>query len=142
MDIRNRLAFLENHPLPEAKRLVILVPEDANETSLGRLVWELASLQKCDVLYLMTARNYDEESRARHKLAALYSFTCEPRIHVETALRFGQSWAKAIQSLLKPGDLLLCFQGHTVLTQLFRRKPIQKALVEQIKAPVYTLPTA
>ena len=121
----------EDEPLSMARRLVVLAPDvNGAEAELARRVWLLASPGALDVLYLSLAGDAEQELQARRQLATLASLTRDRRTQVDTAVRLGRDWPRAIRSVHGSGDLILCTPACQVDDQ---------ALAATLRAPVVVL---
>jgi len=130
----------DDQPLPQANRLIILVPDlSIDHIALGRRIWDLASVYGSKVVYLSVVKSFDEELRALRKVAALSAVTRDVFIAVESHVQFNNSWQKALQRLVKPGDVAICIDCHVVPVRLFRHKPLGDLLAVKLNLPVYVL---
>ena len=124
-----------------AKRLVVLIPDsELDETILGRQVWNLALPGQKSVVLLSAAQNLDEELRAIHRLTQIVAVANDPRFHIESIVRFQSGWIRAIKSIYKPGDLILCFESHKIPFRIFWHQSIQSFIEDHLKIPVNTFP--
>jgi hypothetical protein len=130
----------EQCSLPSARRLIVLVPDcPVDEVALGRRIWDLALLDRSDVLFLSAVKNEDAELRALHRIARLASVTQDPRIHVRTQLQFGRSWRQAVAQVYLPGDLLVCLADQRVRRRVLWEEPLCLRLALDLDIPVYAL---
>jgi hypothetical protein len=118
-----------------------LVPNfNLDELAFGRQIWELAVSSCREILFLGAVKTADDELKTVHRVAALRACAQDRRLHVETRLEFGRSWHKAISSIWKPGDLIVCCPDHEIRTNLFRHVSLGSLLAEDLNLPVYILP--
>lgn len=130
----------DDQPLPQANRLIILVPDlSIDHIALGRRIWDLASINGSKVVYLSVVKSFDEELRALRKVAALSAVTRDVFIDVETHVQFNKSWQKALQRMVKSGDIAICIDCHVVPARIFGHKPLGDLLAEKLNLPVYVL---
>jgi len=131
----------ENWLIRAAKRLVVLVPDlDLDETSLGRQIWNLALTGQKSVVLLSATQNIDEDLRIIQRLTQIYAVANDPRFRLETIVKYQFNWVKAIKSVYKQGDLILCFETHMIPYRIFWRQPIKSAITNNLKIPVYVFP--
>ena len=127
------------HALPDVRRMVVLIPENEklDEYFLGCCIHKLARIHSSDILYLSVIQNYDNESRTQMKLDDLANISRDLHNYVTSELYDGISWLKAVQAVWKPGDLVVCLDGHTIREWGFRHVAISEYLVARLGVTVY-----
>ncbi|MFN8594584.1 MAG: hypothetical protein U0559_00120 [Anaerolineae bacterium] len=101
--------------LRNARRLVVLVPDQqVDDAALAKRVWSLAVSRRLAVTYLGLARDVDAEMRLRRELSLLLALTRDDRLTVDARPVAGRSWLKALQSEVRPGDVLVCMASHQI----------------------------
>jgi len=134
-----RLLIPADEPLPAARRLVVLIPDqDTDETELARRIWALASPRGLAVLFLSLSGDPETEYRVRRRLATLAAITRDDWVSVETHLAFTSDWVRAVLTHHRPGDLVVCPAEQNV-RRLGMRQPLSQALISALDAPVLAL---
>ncbi len=120
-------------------RIIVLV--DAiriSDAEFARIIWFLASPARLNVLFLALAPSDSECMAAERRLTSLAAITRDAWVHVETVVFDGRSWMAAIQSVLKPTDVIACHAEQTVWGGLFKeRKPLAGAIRSITDVPIY-----
>ena len=126
-------------PVP-TRRLIVIVPADEiDEHLLAHRVWELASGLDLQILYLGLSPQEEFVASQRRRLAYLAACTTNQEIHAQFKLSTERGWIRALEKILKPGDLPVCLAGHQISVQIIRQKTLSKHLVEKADVPVYVL---
>lgn len=125
-----------NLDLQSIRRLIVLVPADADYTAATRRVWEIASTLGCDILLLSLCTDEAQESSLRRQLITMAAMVQDGRVCTEIRVEFGSKWMNAVKSSLQDGDMIVCFAEQR--TGLLR-KPMAQILHEGLDAPVYVL---
>ena len=134
-----QLLIPADQPLPPARRLLVLIPDqDMDEAEFVRRIWTLASPRHLAVLYLGLTSDAPMEARARRRLATLAALTRDDWVMVQTHLAIGSSWERAVKTVWRPGDLMVCHAEQSEVGGLWRR-PLAQKLVAALQAPVYLL---
>ncbi|MCL4560546.1 MAG: hypothetical protein M1281_08025 [Chloroflexi bacterium] len=134
------LIIRDNSPLPEAKRLVVLVPDaDFDETKLARRIWALASIRETAVLFLTLVQDGNYLPGAHRRLATLAAITRDARIAVEKHVSYAHNWTLAVREVWQTGDLLVCYEGQTVPQGFFGTTFLVDLLTARLHHPVYLM---
>ena len=133
------LLLPEGVALPQARRLVVLVPDlDVDQAALARRIWNLAAPSKRAVLYLGLTTSTSEEPQARRQLASIAALTRDDWVKTSTALVVETDWVSALRPQLRPGDVIVC---HTeqMLPGWRGAQPLGHALCQILQTPVHLL---
>jgi hypothetical protein len=134
------LLVMDKLPPGPAQRLVVLVPPgEIDETSLARRVWQIASGSRCDVFYLALSPDALQSAHQRRRLADLSVVTSGKNVHAHAHVSAEKSWQRALEKILKPGDLLVCLASHMITRHLAWRVPFGEQLVTTAGVPVLML---
>jgi hypothetical protein len=127
-----------SEPLPQARRLIVLIPNaEMNDALLARQIWVRASARGLPVLFLGLVRTDDEEMRVRRRLITLAAITRDDRTSIETQLRFGRDWLKAVRSIWRVGDVVIC-QSEQLVSRWGRKpQPLGEVLASSLNTPIY-----
>jgi hypothetical protein len=119
-----------------ARRLVVLLAAEADYTAVMHRVWDLAHAAECQVLFLSLCSDATKEASLRRQLITLCAMAQNDRIHAEGRIEAGSNWIRAIQSNVRDGDMIVCFDEQS--TGL-RRRPLSQVLESRMGTPVYIL---
>ena len=137
---RDSLLIPDQAPAKPAQRLVVVVPSgEISERDLARRVWQMAAVLHLPVLYLGLEPDESDVNTQRRRLSGLALLTSDPEIRANASVVVGKSWLQAIEKTLKPGDLLVCLAGHTILERVGKRKALGELLVKAVDRPVYMI---
>ena len=132
------LILPESRPIRPALRLVVLVPEnELNETELARRIWKLAAPGSLSILLLSVSSSPQTETYLRRRLATMAAMTGDEQVQVGTTLAAAKTWADAVRDVWRPGDLLVCYEGHFKANWIIRRVEIGQEISKALNAPVY-----
>src|SRR5512143_910024 len=113
VDAQSDAAPLPHAPVsaaPEAvRRLIVLVPANANYPTLTQRVWELANALACHVLFLSLCTYPVQESGLRRQLATMSDMVQDARVCADARIETGSSWVNAVKSNARAGDMIVCF---------------------------------
>src|SRR5512143_112382 len=102
VDAQSDAAPLPHAPVsaaPEAvRRLIVLVPANANYPTVTQRVWELANALACHVLLLSLCTDPVEESSVRRQLITMSAMVQDARVCAEVRVESGSNWVNAINS--------------------------------------------
>lgn len=131
---------LDDQSLTPAQRLVVLVPASIlDESELARRIWSMASPRRLSVLYLGLCNDIEHEATARRQLATLAAITRDDWAKVDTRLIIGNDWTRAVRSVYRTDDLIICHAEQQVTNGRFKRQPLSEALLNFLDAPICTL---
>lgn len=120
------------------RRLIVLVPADADYTDAARRVWELANTSECRVLFLGLCEDAVQESGLRRQLVTMSAMLQNGNVDAEVCVEIGTNWLNVVRSTLADGDMIVCLgEQHTGLLQ----RPLRKILESSLRAPVYVIPS-
>jgi hypothetical protein len=127
--------------LPECRRLLVLVPNTdlSADSPLSQRIWQLASPERVQVVYIAIAGDYASEMGARRRLSLLAAITRDKRVQVETQIVHTSKWAAAVKSIERPGDILLVHAEQRAPKGLFGSEPLSSQLGRSLTAPIYLL---
>jgi hypothetical protein len=121
------------------KRLVVLVPDGLVETAkFARQVRWLALQQQRDVIFLAIAARQDTMSASR-LLATVEAITRDAMLRVESLQIETGSWVKAVKSVYRVGDLVVCHEGQRVAKGLGKKIPLEQLLSKDLRLPTSVL---
>jgi hypothetical protein len=127
------------HPItsqPGTRRLIILVPADADYTAATRRVWELAHALGCQILFLSLCTDAAQESSLRRQLISMSAMVQDGKVCAEVRVEVGSNWVNAVKPNLQDGDMIVCFAEQRA--GLLHR-PLSQILNANLNAPVYIL---
>jgi hypothetical protein len=120
----------------QSRRLIVLVPEEADFTTITRRIWELANTSGSIVQLLGLCKDTSAEMTLRRKLVTVSALIQAARIPVEIKVEIGSNWLNAVKCSYQEGDAIVCITDRFVG---FPRKPLSQILESAIKGPVYVL---
>lgn len=125
-----------NTSVGTARRLVVLLTAEADDTAVMRRVWDLAHSFECPILFLSLYADDAKEASLRRQLITLCAMAQNDRIHAEGRIEAGSNWVRAIQSNIRDGDMIVCFdEQNSGIT----RRPLSQVLESSLHTPVYIL---
>ena len=122
--------------LESARRLIVLVPADADYAAVTHRVWELAHATGCQILFLSLCTDGAEESSLRRQLITMSAMIQDGKLCVEARVEIGSNWVQTVKSEVQEGDMIVCFAEQRAG---LLHKPLSQILQSNIKAPVYIL---
>ncbi|MEW6402351.1 MAG: hypothetical protein AB1649_11160 [Chloroflexota bacterium] len=122
--------------LEPARRLIVLVPAEADTSAAAHRVWELANAMESSVQLIGMCNDVVQEFSLRRQLVTVSAMVQDDKIHAEARLEIGSDWVMAVKSDLQEGDMIVCFAEHRV--GIFQR-PLSQVLESSLRAPVYIL---
>jgi hypothetical protein len=126
--------------LPQAERLVVLMPEyPVDVSTLGRIVRDLALHRVSHVLFLSVVKEPFAGVHMAHVLGYLNAVTHDPFLHADIAVIPEKTWIQAVRSVCRPGDLFLVLSDHQVRWGVVWHRPIAELITKELNAPVYVL---
>jgi hypothetical protein len=125
------------YPSLEApRRLVVLVPMEADSTAAMPRIWELAHTLKSQILFLGLCSEETQETSLRRQLITLCAMARDGKVQAEGRVESGSNWVRAAQSHVREGDMIVCFdEQHSRPT----RRPFSQVLESSLHTPVYLL---
>lgn len=123
--------------VPEQQRLLVLIPANADYSSMTRQIWELAnSTHSTSVQLFSLCKDILEEPGLRRSLATLCALIGEAGVSVETKVEVGTNWVEGIKRNHQRGDLVVCFaEQRTGILQ----RPLSQILQSNLNIRVYIL---
>jgi hypothetical protein len=122
--------------LESARRLIVLVPADADYAAVTHRIWKLANAFGCQILFLSLCPDEAQESSLRRQLITMSAMIQDGKLCVDARLEIGSNWVNAVRSEVQEGDMIVCFAEQRA--GLLHR-PLSQILQSNIKAPVYIL---
>jgi len=119
-----------------ARRLIVLIPAEADDAAATRRVRELAHALECHILFLGLCTDAAQESSLRRQLITMSAMVQDGNVCAEVRVKVGSNWVNAVKSDLKDGDMIVCFAEQR--TGLLR-KPLSQILQANLNTPVYIL---
>ena len=119
--------------------LILLVPANADCTSVTRRICSLAKESNSCIQLLGLYRNTTEELALRRELAMAAALIRDARIYVEIVVEKGSDWVEAVRHSYQSGDTIVCIAEQSLG---LKRKPLSEMLESNFKAPVYILSKA
>ncbi len=140
IDARSDAASLPHAPINPAleavRRLIVLIPADADYTPLARRIWEVANTLTGQVVLLSLCTDPVQESSLRRQLITMSALIQDVKVCVETRIESGSSWMNAVKSNVEAGDMIVCFaEQRAGLLQ----RPLSQILQANLETPVYIL---
>jgi hypothetical protein len=123
--------------LESTRRLIVLVPDDSNYTTMTHRIWELANALGCQILFLSLYADEAQESSQRRQLITMSAMIQDGNVRVETRVETGSNWVNAVRAYLHDGDMIVCFAEQRI--GLLHR-PLSQILQSNLNAPVYIFP--
>jgi hypothetical protein len=122
------------------KHLIVLVPGELVETAkFARQIRWLALQQQRDVIYIARSNRNDDYMTTMRLLATVEAITRDGTFEVDSRQVEAGNWVKAIQSVYKPGDLIVCHEEQKVATGLGKKTPLNQHLAQQLHLPTNVL---
>lgn len=122
--------------LKASRRIVVLVPTEADDTVAMRRIWELAHTLNSQILFLGLCSNEAQESSLHRQLITLCATAQEGKIQAEGRIEAGSNWVHAVRSTVRDGDMIVCFDEQNAG---LRRRPLSQVLESSLRTPVYIL---
>lgn len=134
------LRSAEGATIPEFSRLVVLVPDrDVDEIAFARKVWAILRRRRSSVLFVTLVTDSNYGPGAQRRLVTLGAITQDVFYRIETRVLFGSSWAKGLEEIVQPGDLIVCHATQRSRPFLHAEVALSDSLRERVKAPVMVL---
>jgi hypothetical protein len=127
-------------PLPQPRRLVVLVPDrEFDEVRLGAVIHRLALHNQAQIHFIALASDPDMDSFLRRRLATLTSLVSDRLISTSARVSYTAAWEQAILEVWQEDDLVVCLEGQHVRGLLFGRRPLGLHLASTLSIPVLVL---
>lgn len=119
------------------RRLIVLIPTDADYTATMDRISDLAIAFRADVLLLGRCTDTADELSLRRELITLSALLQQDaRVYAKVNVENKMSWVDLVTSNYQAGDLVVCFAEQYV--GLLHR-PLSQILSSNFGAPVYIL---
>ncbi len=126
-----------SHPdLEAARRLIVLVPAEAETTAAARRVWELANALECQILFFSLYTDAAQEASLRRQLVTMSAMIQSDKVCADVHVESGSNWMSAVKSTLQAGDMIVCFAEQRAGLM---HRPLSQILQSNLNAPVYIL---
>jgi len=125
-----------NTNLESARRLIVLIPADADYSAATRRIWELANATGSSVQFLGLCKDAAQEPGLRRELVTMSALVQDGRVATEVKIEIGTNWVYAIRSDCQPGDMIVCFAEQCAG---LLHKPLSQVLGAKLNAPIYIL---
>jgi len=126
--------------LREFRRLIVVIPDQlTDQVQFSRAVRNLALPGQKTVVLVMLVNQPDAELAGQRLLATLSSLVNDPRIKVQTAIAWDNSWEKSLRKMVQEGDLIVCPAETTIRTGFSKPQLLSQALSHSLAFPVYIL---
>ena len=120
----------------QLSRLIVLIPADADYSTVTRRIWRLANETNSDVQLLGLGKDTTQELALRRDLATMAALIRDSRVFVDTKVEIGNNWLNAVKHNYQDGDMIVCLAEQSIG---IRQKPLSQVLESNFKAPVYIL---
>lgn len=120
----------------QPSRLIVLIPADADYSTVTRRIWRLANETSSEVQLLGLSKDPSQELALRRDLATMAALIRDTRVFVDTKIEIGNSWLNAVKHNYQQGDMIVCPAEQSIG---IRQKPLSQVLESNFKAPVYIL---
>jgi hypothetical protein len=122
--------------LRPAGRLIVLVPAEADYTSMTHRVWKLATTTGMRVQFLSLCKDAAQEPTLRRALIATSALIQDGRVCAEVKVEIGTNWVDVVKRNYQTGDMIVCFAEQRVG---ILHRPLNQILQANLNAPVYIL---
>lgn len=138
-NLQNQSFAIVTDPLVDmvpAHRFLVLIPTDADYSTVAHRIWELAHDAGASVEFLGLCRDAAQEPGLRRELVTLAALVYDGRIATEIKIETGMNWLSTVRSNYQPGDVIVCFaeQRAGIL-----HKSLSQILQAKLNVPVYIL---
>ena len=123
------------HP---CSHLIVLLPNDFDDSALTRKIWEIANLSSARIQLFSLYQDAAQEPGLRRKLVTMASLLHHGNVTADWNIRFGTNWVEFVKQNSHPQDLIVCCADQ--YTGLLQR-PLSQILQSTLKNPVYILPS-
>jgi hypothetical protein len=123
--------------LRPTRQLIVLFPASAPVSpDQANRIWEIARSKKANVTLLSLTNDYGEESQVRRKLITMAAIINYPGVSTDFKVEHGTDWVRQVKRIRQAGDIIACFEGHTVG---FLHKSLDQVLKSKLDTPIYML---
>jgi hypothetical protein len=138
---REDYLILPDHPsINPTRRIIVLVPGgELKEDELARRVWQLATRASLNILYVALSPDMEYTPYLKRRLVTLAASTTFDDVKASSMTLEGNDWARALENLIKPGDLLVSIAKESMPSRLIGRKALGEILSAAFNLPVYML---
>jgi hypothetical protein len=127
-------------PVTPTRRLVVLVPGgELKEDELGRKIWLLASKASLEILYVALSPDLEFAALLKRRLITLAASTTYANVRANTKILNSNNWAKVLEEVVRPGDLLVSIARHQAPYRFIGRKSLGEVVSTSFNLPVYML---
>jgi hypothetical protein len=122
------------------RRLIVLVSDCLdNPSAFAYKIRWMAMRDRCDVVFLALANGEDELLEMSREMTTVKAVASDPGYEVKVIISRFDDWANTLQSILEPGDVILCPQEQTIRTGALRVIPMDDYIQNTLKYPVHTI---
>jgi hypothetical protein len=125
-----------NTNLRTARRLIVLIPADADYSAATPRIWELANAMGRRVQLLGLCKDAAQEPGLRRELVTMSALIQDGGVCAEVQVEIGTNWIDTVKRNFRTGDMIVCSAGQH--TGLFHG-PLSQILQADLDAPVYVL---
>jgi hypothetical protein len=130
-------SLLENSSLLQKKRLLVLIsPYVCNETEFSRYVLNMAEHRYSDVLLLMLANSYEDESNGHLRLFTITSLLRGYGFSVASETMWGKSWVSEIEKVIGQSDTIVCPEEVLVPYKIIKKEPLPDQIKRKFSSPM------
>lgn len=119
-----------------ARRLIVLMPANADCTAINHRIWKLANESNSTVQLLALYKDPDQEPSLRRELITMSALIQDANVPVEIKIEKGTNWLEAVKHNYHDGDMIICPFEQPVGIQ---RRPLTRILESNLKVPIYIL---
>lgn len=117
-------------------RLIVLIPADADYSTVTRRIWRLAIETDSDVQLLGLGKDTTQELALRRDLATMAALIRDTKVFVDTKVEIGNNWLNAVKHNYQDGDMIVCLAEQPIG---IRHRSLSQVLETNFKVPVYIL---
>ena len=127
---------LDRSPVDTCPHVVVLLPDDFDDSTLTHKIWEVADLSGAHVQLLSLCQDAAQEPGLRRNLVTMASLLHHGNVTADWDIHRGTDWVELVKKNSHPDDLIICFtEQRTGLLQ----RPLSQILQSTLKNPVYIL---
>ena len=122
-----------DHPYPT---VVVLLPDEFDDSALTSKIWEIADLSGAHIQLLSLCKDASQEPGLRRNLVTMASLLHHDKVKADWNIQFGTNWVEFVKKYSHPNDLIICFaEQRSGLLQ----RPLGQILQSTLKNPVFIL---
>jgi hypothetical protein len=125
----------QTRPQP-AGRLIVLIPPNAESTTMTHRIWELANGSDKYVQLLSLCHDAAQAPGMYRQLVTMAELMRDGKVAAEAQVEIGNNWAGLVSNHYETGDMIVCLASQRV--GLFS-KPLSQILQSRLNAPIYIL---